>query len=203
MRKRRGVWLLLLLLCLLAGLYLLYQRRINPVLDSMARALVDNVASSTINRAIEEQIASGSVDYNRLVLLEKDLNGRITAIRTNMTEVNRLKTQVLELINDALLEISADQLRIPLGSVLLPEFFSGRGPAIPLSVLSVSASDASFRSAFTAAGINQTCHQILLEVQVTITVLLPADTLTLPVSSELVVAQTIIVGDVPSAYANF
>ena len=48
---------LLAVLTLLAGLTLalavLFQRRMNPVLEEMARALVDNVASNTINAAID------------------------------------------------------------------------------------------------------------------------------------------------------
>lgn len=198
---------LLAVLTLLAGLTLalavLFQRRMNPVLEDMARALVDNVASNTINAAIDEQIANGTVDYNRLVLFEKDLNGRITAIKTNMTEVNRLKTQVLDIINDTLLEISTDELRIPIGNLIFPEIFSGRGPGIPVRIVSVSTSDASFRNAFSSAGINQTCHQIILSVEVGITALLPADSLYMLITSEMVVAETVIVGDVPSTYANF
>ena len=198
---------LLAVLTLLAGLTLalavLFQRRMNPVLEDMARALVDNVASNTINAAIDEQIANGTVDYNRLVLFEKDLNGRITAIKTNMTEVNRLKTQVLDIINDTLLEISTDELRIPIGNLIFPEIFSGRGPGIPVRIVSVSTSDASFRNAFSSAGINQTCHQIILSVEVGITALLPTDSLYMCITSEMVVAETVIVGDVPSTYANF
>ena len=188
--------------CLLAGM-IFYQQRINPVLEDMARAMVDNVASNTINEAIDAQIANGTIDYNRLVLFEKDLDGRITAIKTNMTEVNRLKTQVLDIINDTLLEISTDELRIPLGNLILPELFSGRGPGIPVMILSISTSDASFRNEFHSAGINQTCHQIVLIVEVGITVLLPADSLTMKIESEMVVAETVIVGDVPSTYASF
>lgn len=201
--RRRLIGGLVLLTGLLLAGFIIYQKKVNPMLEGMARAMVDNVASNTINEAIDAQIADGNIDYNRLVLFEKDLNGRITAIKTNMTEVNRLKTQILDILNDTLLEISTDQLSIPVGNLILPELFSGRGPGIPLMVLSVSTSDASFRNAFTSAGINQTCHQIILVVEVAITVLLPTETITLPVSSEMVVAETIIVGDVPTTYATF
>jgi len=201
--RRRLLAGTLLLMGLGLALLILYQRRVDPVLEDMARAMVDNVASNTINAAIDTQIANGTIDYNRLVLFEKDLNGRITAIKTNMTEVNRLKTQLLDILNDTLLELSADELQIPIGNLILPEVFSGRGFEIPVMILSISTSDARFRSAFSAAGINQTCHQILLEVEVGVTVLLPGDAMTMTVVSEMVVAQTIIVGDVPTSYANF
>lgn len=201
--KRRIISGLVLLAGLLLAGFILYQKKVNPMLEGMARAMVDNVASNTINEAIDAQIADGNIDYNRLVLFEKDLNGRITAIKTNMTEVNRLKTQILDILNDTLLEISTDKLSIPIGNLILPELFSGRGPGIPLMVLSISTSDASFRNAFTSAGINQTCHQIILIVEVAMTVLLPTETINVAVTSEMVVAETIIVGDVPTTYATF
>lgn len=201
--KRRMISGLVLLAGLLLAGFILYQKKVNPMLEGMARAMVDNVASNTINEAIDAQIADGNIDYNRLVLFEKDLNGRITAIKTNMTEVNRLKTQILDILNDTLLEISTDKLSIPIGNLILPELFSGRGPGIPLMVLSISTSDASFRNAFTSAGINQTCHQIILIVEVAMTVLLPTETINVAVTSEMVVAETIIVGDVPTTYATF
>ena len=203
-RRRRKITVVLavLITALLAGI-IFYQQRINPMLEDMAKAMVDNVASNTINEAIDAQIAKGTVDYNRLVLFEKDLDGRITAIKTNMTEVNRLKTQVLDIINDTLLEISTDELRIPVGNLILPEVFSGRGPGIPVMILSISTSDASFRNDFSSAGINQTCHQIILIVEVGITVLLPTESVTMEIESEMVVAETIIVGDVPGTYASF
>lgn len=201
--KRRIIGGLVLLAGLLLAGFILYQKKVNPMLEGMARAMVDNVASNTINEAIDAQIADGNIDYNRLVLFEKDLNGRITAIKTNMTEVNRLKTQILDILNDTLLEISTDKLSIPIGNLILPELFSGRGPGIPLMVLSISTSDASFRNAFTSAGINQTCHQIILIVEVAMTVLLPTETINVAVTSEMVVAETIIVGDVPTTYATF
>lgn len=201
--KRRMISGLVLLAGLLLAGFILYQKKVNPMLEGMTRAMVDNVASNTINEAIDAQIADGNIDYNRLVLFEKDLNGRITAIKTNMTEVNRLKTQILDILNDTLLEISTDKLSIPIGNLILPELFSGRGPGIPLMVLSISTSDASFRNAFTSAGINQTCHQIILIVEVAMTVLLPTETINVAVTSEMVVAETIIVGDVPTTYATF
>ena len=154
MRRRRRRWLalLFLLLGLTLAAVVLYRQRINPMLEGMARAMLDNVASNTINEAIDAQIAAGTLDYDRLVLFEKDLDGRITAIKTNMTEVNRLKTQVLDIMNDTLLEISTDELSIPIGNLILPELFSGRGPGVPLRILSISTSDAQFRNAFRTRG---------------------------------------------------
>ena len=133
-----------------------------------------------------------------MVYFEKDLDGRITALKTNMSEVNRLKTDILNLINDDILALSTNDLGIPLGSLFLPEILSGRGPDIPVEIMSIRNSDASFRSAFTEAGINQTLHQLIMQVSVDVTILVLGKAESFTINSQVVVAETIIVGDVPN-----
>ena len=130
------------------------------------------------------------------------MNGRITALKTNISEVNRLKTDILNLINDEILAMDTSHLGVPLGSLFLPELFSGRGPSIPVQIISIRNSDGSFESHFTEAGINQTMHQLTMEVLVDVSVLVLGETHSFTVSSQVVVAETIIVGDVPDTFLN-
>ena len=191
--------LLLLAFVVLVSLALL-RSRIYPVLRSLAETQVKNTASDLINDAIDRQIETGNITYDRIVFFEKDLDGRITALKTNMTEVNRLKTDILNRINDEILAIDTASIGIPLGSLLLPELFSGRGPAIPIKILSIRNSDASFHSNFTQAGINQTLQQLTMEVRVDVAVLVLGKTESFAVTSQVVVAETIIVGQVPDTF---
>lgn len=156
-----------------------------------------NATSDLINDAIDKQIENGDIRYDRVVYFEKDLDGKITALKTNMSEINRLKTETLNIINDEILALDASHLGIPLGSLFLPEFLSGKGPSIPVQILSIRNSDAKFNSNFTQAGINQTLHQLTMLVGVDVAVLVLGETAVFTVSSEVVVAETIIVGAVP------
>ena len=119
-----------------------------------------------------------------------------------MSEVNRLKTEILDIINDKIVEQTVDELGIPLGNIFLPELLSGRGPLLPVKIISVSSSDAKFMNRFSEAGINQTLHQIVIEVILAATALTPVGTTTVQVSSQVVVAETVIVGTVPNSYIN-
>ena len=174
--------------------------RLRPVVRSLAKTQVINTASDLINDAILRQIMEGQIQYDRIVYFEKDLNGRITALKTNMAEVNRLKTETLNIINDQILAEDSDHFGVPLGSLILPEFFSGKGPLIPVRIIAIRNSDANFQSEFTDAGINQTLQQLRMDVIVDVTILVLGQTETFTVSSQLVVAETIIVGDVPATY---
>jgi hypothetical protein len=91
-------------------------------------------------------------------------------------------------------------LGIHLGSLILPEFISGRGPAIPVQILSIRNSDGSFSSNFTEAGINQTLHQLSMQVSVDVSILVLGKAESFTVSSQVVVAETIIVGQVPDTF---
>jgi len=161
---------------------------------------VKNTTSDLINDAILEQIVNGNIQYDRIVFFEKDLNGRITALKTNMAEVNRLKTDILNLINDEILAQDTSHLGVAIGSLVFPEFLSGKGPEIPVKILSIRNSDATFQSYFSEAGINQTLQQLTMDVLVDVTILVLGQTDTFTVSSQVVVAETIIVGDVPDTY---
>lgn len=155
-----------------------------------------NATSDLINDAIDKQIEVGNIQYDRIVYFEKDLDGRITALKTNMSEVNRLKTDILNLINDEILVMDNSDFGLPIGSLIFPEVFSGRGPEIPVHILTIRNSDASFASHFSEAGINQTLQQLTMSVCVDVSVLVLGRTESFTVSSEVVVAETIIVGQV-------
>ena len=202
MHRRKRRWRLYLFLIVALGIWAFVglRTRLWPVVRSLARTQVTNRASDLINDAILEQIMEGQIQYDRIVYFEKDLNGRITALKTNMAEVNRLKTETLNIINDEIMAEDTDHLGVALGSLILPEFFSGKGPSIPVRILAIRNSDANFQSEFTEAGINQTLQKLRMDVIVDVTILVLGQTETFTVSSQMVVAETIIVGDVPATY---
>lgn len=200
--EQRNRYRLIAAVALLAvvGLTLLFRIRLAPLAEQLLSTQVDNQASDAINAAIDEQIAEGEIDYDRMVTVEKDAQGNVTAIKTNIGEINRLKTSVLKRVDERLKNLSLEELGVPMGSVVLPELFSGRGPQIPVRVLAVRTSDAVFRNSFTGAGINQTLHSITIDIHVVITILTWTGTQEIAVDSAVVAAETVIVGNVPSTY---
>jgi len=191
---------IIILLALSIFVLILFRMKFNEPIRDLAETQVRNTTSDLINDAIDRQIEDGRIQYDRMIYFEKDLDGRITALKTNMSEVNRLKTDILNLINDEILALSTDDLGVPLGSIFLPELLSGRGPSIPVEILTIRNSDASFSSSFSEAGINQTLQQLNMQVSVDVTILVLGQTHSYTISSQVVVAETIIVGDVPNTY---
>lgn len=198
MRRILG-WILVLGILMLGSLIYFRWKYHGPVFE-LAQTQVKNTTSDLINDAIDKQIEIGNIQYDRIVYFEKDLEGRITALKTNMNEVNRLKTDVLNIINDEILALDTADLGIHIGSFLLPEFFAGKGPVIPVHILAIRNSEATFQSHFSEAGINQTLQQLTMDVSIDVSVLLLGKTSSFTVTSQVVVAETIIVGQVPNTF---
>ena len=84
-RVLRRILCLTAVLALLAVAVLLVLRtKYRKVLTELAQTQVKNVTSDLINDAVDREIAEGTIQYDRLVYFEKDLEGRITALKTNM-----------------------------------------------------------------------------------------------------------------------
>ena len=194
---RRILRILIVAVVIGSLLLILFRTKFHDTIRSLAETQVKNTTSDLINDAIDRQIDVGNIQYDRIVYFEKDLNGKITALKTNMSEVNRLKTSILNIINDEILAMDTTDMGIPLGSLILPEMMAGRGPHIPIQILSISNSDASFQSHFTEAGINQTLQKLTMEISVDVAILVLGKAENFTVSSQVVVAETIIVGQVP------
>lgn len=197
---RRLKIILILFLIVLTVAFFWLRRAYRDVIRDLAETQVKNTTSDLTNDAIAKQIADGVVQYDQIVYFEKDLDGRITALKTNIGEVNRLKTDILNIINDEILALDHSDIGIPIGSLFLPELLSGRGPVIPVHILSIRNSDANFVSHFSQAGINQTLHQVTMEIAIDVSVLVLGRTTSFTIESQVVIAETVIVGQVPNTF---
>lgn len=189
-------------LVVLVGFVMLLRVRFRPLADGLMQTQLDNQASSAINKAIQEQISDGEIDYDKMVTIEKDAAGNVTAMRANIGVINFLRTRILTRIDEKLMDLSIEELGVPVGSVVLPELFSGRGPNLPVRVIAVRTSDAAFRNEFQEAGINQTLHRIFFDIHVVVTILSLEGRQEIPVDASVLVAETVIVGQVPTTYID-
>lgn len=174
-----------------------------PILSSMATARASNTVNRIVVEAVSDAIQGGEIDYDTLIELEKDSEGHLTALKSNMLAFNRLQARITDDILMRLSEVSTTTLSIPVGTLTGSSLLAGRGPLIKVKMQSVGSTTASFRNTFSAAGINQTRHQILLNVDVNVSILLPGFRTSTKVTNEISVAETVIVGNVPESYTYF
>lgn len=202
---RRLFWRLVVLLAaaLLAVALYTASVRMRPLLESLATTRVSNTVNRIVSEAVNEAIQSGVVSYDQLISLEKDNEGKITAVHSNMAVFNLLQAQIMDIILARIEQVSARELSIPIGTLTGSALLAGRGPRISVRMESVGSSSARFNNRFETAGINQTKHEIVLEVDVSVAILLPGFTTATNVSTAVTVAETVIVGGVPDTYTYF
>ena len=164
-RRRRRIILIVLLL-VVTGLILLVELHLSPYIRELARNQAVNAASNAITDAVGEMLRREDTDFSRVIVLEKDVQGHITALRTDMGQV-----EVLGILGGLIAEINTQQLGIPLGNLLLPDLLAGTGPVLPVKAVSLTMSNADFFSDFTEAGINQTLQTLKVKFTISLTIL--------------------------------
>lgn len=176
------------------------EARLRPVLENTARTQVVNQMTGVLEHAAQEALSQQPSENTSLVTIERDADGAITALTTDTSKLNSLRTQIVTQVLQALESVDVSTIQIPLGSLLDSELIWARGPAIQARAMTVGTISAEFESDFTAAGVNQTLHRIWLELSVPLTVMLPGGEVQAELNSRLCVAETVIVGNVPSTY---
>ena len=177
-------------------------RYFHRLTGAMALSDATDMVTKTVSDIVEEKMRDPALEYSRFINLEKNSTGGVAAIVTDMTQVNTLASELLHSVVLASEQGELD-LEIPLGNLLGSGVLLGRGPDVPVKVTMLTSSSTRFRNELTEAGINQTKHQLLLELLVDIEVLLPWEIMSTQVIVEVLVAETIIVGQVPETYVSF
>ena len=173
---------------------------LRPIVTTLAQAKTENVVTGIINDAVIETLSAEAVAYQDLVTLERDSSGQVTLLSTNSAKLNALRTQILQTVLEKVDALNSEDLGIPLGSITGLSTASDWGPDLPVQVLATATPTAEFRNVFTSEGINQTLHQVMLDVQVKITLLIPGGKTDTQVNAEVCVAETLLLGQVPDTY---
>ena len=202
---RRTLMKMLLLTVFAGSLILLIvgTGQMRTILTRLATTRVSSTVNRLVSETVNDAVEKGTFQYDRMISFEKDNSGAITAVKSNMTEFNRLQAEILKDVLGKVSEVSTRDLSIPLGTLTGTSLLAGRGPGIKVRMQSVGSSTAVLENEFTSAGINQTKHRILLKVDVSVSILLPGFATATRVSNAITVAETIIVGDVPDSYTYF
>ncbi len=196
--KKRALRALLVLI-VIAGALFAAGSFLKRVSGDMALSDASDLITARVNDKINEKMSEGQYSYDYFVSLQKDKDGNVTAISANMARINTLSSEILQ---DVIASTDSGELDIalPVGNLMGSNLLLGRGPKIPVRVLMLTSSYSDLKSELISAGINQTKHQLVLEIRVQIDVLMPWAVRSTEVVTEVIIAETVLVGKVPEAY---
>lgn len=195
-RSKLGLFLPLVLILIAAISWFL-----GDLATQMAVSDATDIVTKTVNDSINEVIGKGVYGFDYFITLEKDGEGNVTAISSDMAHINTLSTEILnsviESTDNGIIEIS-----IPAGNLSGLNLLLNKGPDIQVDIIMLTSSRVDFRNEMVSCGINQAKYQLVLEVTVDIDILVPWGTESATTVTEVIVADTVIVGKVPNTYFN-
>ena len=175
-------------------------KHMNPIYEKLCIEEAKSLGTKILNT--ESTNVLQNVDYNDLVILSKDNNENITMVKSNVILINLLASDIAYRVQDELDNMGKKPISIPLGSLSGSKYLAGLGPNITLTIKPVGNVITDFRSEFIEAGINQTIHRLYLDVSCDMSILTPYKNIDTTILNQVLFAENIIVGEVPSSYYN-
>ena len=197
-RKRYFIWIIALFLFVIY-MYKYIDKNIKPTIVAVSEVQARQVAIKTINDTIKNKIGN-NIKYTDLVSVSYDKEGRITMMQANTMLMNMIASEVALDVQDPLVEISESNIKLPLNNVF--DIHIIKLPSIKVRIIPQGAIDVDFATEFESAGINQTRHKIYIVVNTDIKMILPLTAEDIKVTTNIPIAETIIVGDVPETFVD-
>ena len=204
MKKRKFLWKLgTLLICLgIAAAVLLacMETFIRPVLIRLLDYKCSVCAERLISTAVFDKL-SDSEEYKDIITFRYDNDGRIAALDTDRVKINSLKALLTEAVNDGIAQLGKQTVSISLGTLTGISLFYDRGGDLDFRIEPRGKAETQLVSSFESTGINQTVHSIILEVTAQLSPMTPGFCEKVTVDYDILLAQTVIVGQVPESYS--
>lgn len=202
-KRHRGtlVFVLISLAVLLLGLFLI-ERRLVETIAAIAQAHAVQAAVDEVNTAVRSHFAASGIDYQDLVEVHKDQEGRIVMMQANAVRINELAAGLALTAEKNLREMDGNSFGIPLGQVTGNRIIAAWGPRIPVQFTPVGAVRVNLGDRFESAGINQTRHRLYLDLDTALRVVVPWQGNEVTVTTRVPLVENIVVGSVPSTYVG-
>lgn len=173
---------------------------IEPVFETLCDEKVKSIATVISNQ--ESTKAMNKYQYDELYTIEKNHEGNVVMIRSNVVPINNMISDLTEGIQNRFNEIEETQIKIPFGNIFGIYYFSGLGPSIPTKVITTGTLDTEVKSEFIAKGINQTLHRIYVNFECNVKIITPVKNFEKKITNQVIIAEHIIVGNIPDTYYN-
>lgn len=198
--KRPMLYLLLIIIPVVLFWYV--DTMLRPAIYDIARVRAIQIATEIINSSVQQKVGSSNLQYSDFILIHKDSQGRIVLMQANTVKMNQLAADVTLAVQGALKRLEDERFYIPLGQVTGSYFLADTGPRIKVSVMPVGIVRVDVKDKFENAGINQTRHKIYLQFETEVRIIVPFISGETKVATHVPIAESIIVGDVPTTFVT-
>ena len=200
-KDKSKFFLFLIIIMIAIIMCLIIYNSIDPVFEEAALTEAKAIATRITNE--ESTRAIVGYTYEDLFTIEKDSEGNIQMINANILKLNLLTSDIASFIQNSLDKTDYSKIKLSIGSLTGIKMLSGVGPNMNVIINSAGEVETDLRSEFVSQGINQTLHKIYLQINSRVTILTPIKTLQEEISNQVLLAEHVIIGKIPSTYYNF
>jgi len=199
-RLKRNIIVFFAVLLVIFAFFIIYMDLlVTPLIVETGKSQIKVYATKSMNYAVTEAV-NQNISYDDLVTTLSDKNGKIYMIEANTVKINNISNMIERVTLAHLNEISRNPIKIPIGAFTGIALFSGSGPPVRIDIFPYGEVGCKFLSQFISAGINQTQHKIYVQVKAKINVVLPFKTVSVVMDNEVLVCESVIIGEIPETY---
>ena len=202
-RSRKATFSAVCLLLAAVTVFLLLDARVRPLVRRLTAVQAKTLAAQAAGQGVETALAQCRTDYASLAELQREASGRVVSVQMNALAVNQVRASVNRAVTAALADLAAKPLNVPIGSLTGLALLNGRGPRLPVLINVTGSAESAIENRFESAGANQTLHQIFMTTTVTVLTVFPGGDTKTTYTATVLLAETVIVGTVPNAYAQW
>ena len=172
------------------------EKKLEPKVISICEYRCKSELLQIINSGVNEVITQNEIKYSDIAVKLIN-NGEISAVDIRTENVNKIRAAIAKKINEKISDEAQNEISVPLGSITNFFFLSGKGPEIKVKFLPEASVTTKTVSGLSSSGINQTVHTVAIDITVDAVMILPMKNINITVDSNCILAESIIIGDVP------
>ena len=197
--KRKILFVVLLIIsAFIAAVVAFIKYNVTPMILALSEERVRSLTADAVSMAVIDVMSQNNdVEYLEIT---RDDKQNIKSVSVNSKTATILAEQIALTAQQYITDVGSDGIKIPLGSLSGMAVFTGIGPDINMRVYLVGSTHSEMISVFSAAGINQTLHRLYFTIHGNIAVAVPGIPSTIKVSAQVLMGETLIVGEVPPTY---
>ncbi len=193
----------MLLIATVGVLIILTEFRLSGVRRDLISYAARNAASAAATVGVEKSLETDRVRYADLIKFDRDRNGNVVSVTTDAYYLNKIGNNIGDEIDKQINQMKTYVIKIPFSVLFNEQMVNGRGPKIPLVFVMTGITTTDFENEFTAAGVNQTHHRIMMNITVNTYVVRSGNVTIVPYETNVCIAESIVVGITPQTFAEF
>lgn len=198
-RKCRKVGIAVMLLILISCIFYFQMRKnVRPVIFTYCDALIASLGMESINASAADVVAL--YEYTDFVDIEKGTDDKILYLGTNTAMVNAFVRSLALRCENALNALGKQEIAVPVGAFTGSPLMADSGPSVRVDVTFFSTVHCDFITTFESVGVNQTRHSMYAKIEVLFNTVLPIAEHEIALSNNILIAEHVIVGEIPNVY---